>query len=155
MARPLLPSVKSGVQHALPSAQTSAPTKTRGDLRVILRRPRSAAYLAQASRLDAGHYAHSKRAVDELIAAIAAEFPELALPDYPIGYLSRCYLGAPYEVHTLDVTGGIIEHFKVGQAIGPEFDKGRALALHSAYEVIEIHRDAVYCLRADGSAVRV
>jgi len=155
MARPILPIEKSGVQHALPVLHTSAPTKTTGDLRLILRRPRSKGYLAQVSQLDAGKYVHSKQAVDELLAAIAAEFPELALPDYPLGYLSRCHLGDPYEVHTLDVTGGIIEHFKVGQPLGAMFEKGRALALHRAYEVVEIYRDAVYCLRADGSAVRV
>ena len=28
-----------------------------------------------------------------------------------LGIVSICYLGKPYEVHSLDITGQIIEHY--------------------------------------------
>ncbi|MBI5071046.1 MAG: hypothetical protein HZB56_22745 [Deltaproteobacteria bacterium] len=120
-----------------------------------MRRRRSPAYVAAIAKLDAGTMETSRGAIDALVEAVAAEFPELGTPDYPLGFLARCYLGAPYEVHTLDFAGGIICHYRRGEPLPPEFEKARGLAQHQAYAFIEVYRDSIHCVAADGATTRV
>jgi len=48
-------------------------------------------------------------------------------------------LGHPYEVHTLDLTGQIIEHFKIGHTLPLTLERARTLALHPSYAFIEVY----------------
>src|SRR5215218_8466603 len=76
-----------------------------------LRQKRSSKYLAQVQRLDACTHQRDAAALQELLEAIALEFPGLGIDERPIGVVSKCFLGPPYEVHICDLSGGIVEHF--------------------------------------------
>lgn len=104
-------------------------------------------------RLDAGAV-HDAGAVEQVVAAIHAEFGDLTFVELPLAWVSRCCLGEPYEVHTLDVAGAIVEHYKRGQPLPGPAEGARALALHPAYAFIEVHHDGFVCVRADGSVTR-
>lgn len=56
-------------------------------------------------------------------------------------------MGKPYEVHTLDMTGSIIEHYKAGQKLPSGMEKARGIALRGGYDFIEVYVD---CCRAIG-----
>lgn len=64
--------------------------------------------------LDAGGHVHNQEKVNELINIIREEFPEVELINSGmfLGILAKCYLGIPYEVHTLSFSFSIIEHYK-------------------------------------------
>jgi hypothetical protein len=113
--------------------------------------PRSCGYLqclsvpdiAEAGTLDAS----------ALVEAIASEFG--VAEAVPIGCVAECYLGKPYEVHVLDLAGGIVEHYQTSQSMPMPFERARRLALHHAYIAIEVYHDRLVCLRADGTAVTI
>jgi hypothetical protein len=86
-----------------------------------------------------------------LIEAIANEFPELSIEQRPIGIVSQCYLGAPYEVHICDLGGGIIEHFQIYRPMPPLFERGRSLALHPGYAFVEVYPDTLRAVSLDGA----
>lgn len=116
-----------------------------------LRQKRSSAYVECVKRLDAGTHESTAAALQSLLDAIAAEFPEPGIDERPIGVVSRCLLGAPYEVHICDLGGGIIEHFQRGRSMPPLFERARSLAAHGAYAFIEIYVSTIRVIAADGS----
>ena len=92
--------------------QASSSKLSKADLESRLRQKRSANYIRTMTQLDAGCHCQDPRAVEALIAAIQQELPEVTIDKLPIGIVSRCFLGEDYEVHTLDRTGGIIQHYR-------------------------------------------
>ena len=116
-----------------------------------LRQARSKSYVDAMTRLDAGVHHQNKAKVDEVVAAISAEFPELVIEQMPQGLVSRCYLGAPYEVHICDLAGSIIEHFENYRHMPPTYERARQLATHPQYAFIEIYADCVRAVSNDGS----
>lgn len=117
----------------------------------LLRKPRSKAYMNALHRLDAGGHVHNQDKVNEIIQAIQEEFPEVILSGILLGYVSVCYLGKPYEVHTLDFTGEIIEHYKTGQTLPNGLEKAHNIALRGGYEFIEVYIDCCRAVSANGS----
>jgi hypothetical protein len=117
----------------------------------LLRKTRSKEYMEALHKLDAGGHVHNRQKVQEIIDAIQNEFPEVELSGVLLGFVSVCYLGKPYEVHTLDMTGEIIEHYKIGQTLPNGLEKARALALRGGYEFIEVYVDCCRCVSANGS----
>ncbi len=117
----------------------------------LLRQPRSKEYMQAMKSLDAGGHVHNQNKVRGIIEAIKNEFPELELKGILLGYVSICYLGEPYEVHTLDMTGEIIEHYKKGQMLPGGLEKARGVALHGGYEFIEVYVDCCRAVSANGS----
>ncbi len=117
----------------------------------ILRKPRSEEYVKAVSRLDAGGHVCNKQQVDEIINTIQAELPEVELSDILIGYVSKCSLGKPYEVHTLDFSGQIIEHYKAGQTLPSGMEKARGIAMYGSYEFIEVYVDCCRAVSANGT----
>ncbi|REG52073.1 hypothetical protein B0G80_8588 [Paraburkholderia sp. BL6669N2] len=115
-----------------------------------LRVKRSTAYLEAIGRLDAGGHTHNRQAVDALVAAITDEFPDITIDQQPLGIVSKCYLGAPYEVHTLDRAGNIIQHYKSFESLPPLLAKGRALAMHGRYAFVEVYLDKVIAVTSSG-----
>jgi len=103
------------------------------------------------ARLDAGTHHADRTALDALIEAIANEFPELGIEQHPMGIVSQCFLGAPYEVHICDLGGGIVEHFETFRSMPPLYERGRALALHQSYAFVEIYPDTLRAVSIDGS----
>jgi len=150
MPRPILGTPQQGAR-----AATSAPaprTAIQGpQLQQRLRQTRSAAYVAAMKRLDVGTHHANRAALESLIEAIANEFPELGIEQRPMGIVSECYLGAPYEVHICDLAGDIIEHFETFRTMPPLYERARALALHAAYAFIEVYADTLRAVSLDGS----
>ena len=116
-----------------------------------LREKRSTKYLQAVTRLDAGTHHADRAGLDALLEAISNEFPELGIEQLPVGIVSQCYLGAPYEVHICDLKGGIIEHFETFRPMAPLFERGRSLSLHPSYVFVEVYPDTLRAVSLDGS----
>ena len=115
------------------------------EIEKLLRKRRSAEYINAMQQLDVGGPCCIRQQVEKLVAAVQQEFPEISLPEMLIGLVARCYLGAPYEVHTLELTGDIIKHYKYAESLPALMEKARSIALHPGYVFIEVYAD---CLRA-------
>ncbi|MBK4735243.1 hypothetical protein [Noviherbaspirillum pedocola] len=141
MARTLLGTpTQQSVVPAL-SARSNARTATLStqEIDARLRQRRSASYIDAITKLDAGGHVHDRQALEALLAAIQQELPEIAIEHQPLGIVARCYLGAPYEVHTLDCSGQIVRHYKGTESLPPLLERARALALHPGYAFIEVY----------------
>ena len=120
-------------------------------LAMRLREKRSAKYVEAMQRLDAGSHQQNAAALQKLLDGIAAEFPDLAIDQRPLGIVSKCYLGEPYEVHRCDLDGNIVEHFERHRGMPPLFERARGLAAHGAYAFVEIYADSMRAVSPDGS----
>jgi len=119
-------------------------------LQARLRQKRSARYIDAMTQLDAGGHVHSTAANQALQDAIQQELPDVTVDALPLGVVSKCYLGAPYEVHTLDCTGGIVKHFKCGETLSPLMERARSLANHPTYAFIEVYSTKLIAVSASG-----
>lgn len=117
----------------------------------LLRQPRSKEYMEAMHKLDAGGHVHNEHKVDDMIEILRKEFPEVEIEAIMLGIVSICYLGAPYEVHTLDITGSIIEHYKAGHPLPGGLEKARSLAMRGGYEFIEVYVDCCRCVSSNGA----
>ena len=117
----------------------------------LLRQPRSKAYMDALHKLDAGGHVHNQHKVNDIVNVIRSEFPEIELAGILLGFVSMCYLGKPYEVHTLDVTGGIIEHYKAGNALPGGMEKARSIAMRGGYDFIEVYVDCCRAISGNGA----
>jgi hypothetical protein len=92
----------------------------------------------------------------ELMDAIAEEYGTAEVASVPLGIVAKCFLGAPFEVHILDLSGTqIVRHFKAGEEMPPSFEKARTLAMHNAYAFVEVYSDKIVLVRPDGSATKL
>lgn len=132
------------------AAPTNSIKLSKGELESRLRQRRSPKYMRVIRDLDAGGHCQDPRVVEALIAAIQEELPEVTIEKLPIGIVSRCSLGGDYEVHTLDRTGGIVEHYRMHQPLPPLLERARSLALHSQYVFVEVFVDSMVAVRANG-----
>lgn len=154
--RPKAQSTKQ-TERTLTISLTSQSTQRRGQeidaekLALRLRKPRSKAYCQAMQKLDAGGAHLSPQFIDEIQKIITEEFPDISIRGTLIGIVSRCYLGNPYEVHTLDMTGGILHHYQHGEALPEMMEKARGLALHGNYAFVEVYENACRAVSADGS----
>mgnify|MGYP006935845218 CR=1 FL=1 len=117
----------------------------------LLRKTRSKEYMQAMHRLDAGGHVHNQHKVKEIIDAIRNEFPEVEISGIMLGIVSICYLGKPYEVHTLDIAGQIIEHYKGGQMLPGGLEKARSIAMRGGYDFIEVYVDCCRAISSNGS----
>lgn len=117
----------------------------------LLRRARSKEYMDALHMLDAGGHVNNQKKVSEIINTIRNEFPEIEISSVLLGFVSKCYLGHPYEVHTLDMTGQIIEHYKAGQILPGGLEKARSIALRGGYDFIEVYVDCCRCISSTGA----
>ncbi|MFJ8518691.1 hypothetical protein [Lysinibacillus xylanilyticus] len=115
-----------------------------------LRQKRSQAYVDCVAKLDACGVTSSQAQINDLIQAIQNEFPDLTPYQYPIGIIAKCYLGEPYEVHILDVKLDIVEHYKKGEMLPSQMDRGRGIALHPNYVFIEVYNDTLRAVTTNG-----
>lgn len=146
MPRPAVPDITTiAIQSPRTTARLS-PAQTEARLRM----KRSTAYVEAMQRLDAGGHTHNRAAIDALVSAITEAFPDVSIDQQPIGIVSKCYLGMPYEVHTLDRTGNIIEHYKSFESLPPLLERGRALARHAHYAFVEVYTDKVIAVTSNG-----
>ena len=131
-------------------APTTSIKLSKGELESRLRQRRSTNYIRAMTELDAGCHCQDPRAVEALIAAIQQELPEVTIDKLPIGIVSRCFLGEDYEVHTLDRTGGIVQHYRGHQSLPALLERARSLALHSGYLFVEVYVDSLVAVRSNG-----
>lgn len=117
----------------------------------ILRRTRSSQYMDAMHKLDVGGHVHNQDKVNYIIDIIKKEFPEVQIAGILLGCVSICYLGKPYEVHTIEITGGIIEHYKAGQALPGGLEKARNIAMRGGYEFIEVYVDCCRAISSNGA----
>ena len=117
----------------------------------LLRKSRSKEYMDTIHQLDAGGHVHNKKEVNEIINTIKSEFPDVDINGILLGFVAKCYLGAPYEAHTLDLVGEIIEHYKRGETLPGGLDKAKSIALHGGYDFIEVYTDCCRAISSNGS----
>lgn len=117
----------------------------------LLRKSRSKEYMDTIHQLDAGGHVHNKKEVNEIINTIKSEFPDVDINGILLGFVAKCYLGAPYEAHTLDLVGEIIEHYKLGEILPGGLDKAKSIALHGGYDFIEVYTDCCRAISSNGS----
>lgn len=158
MPKPMLkqPQTQTQVNNILSATQNQQQKKQsqqidKMKLDRLLRKPRSKDYMEALHKLDAGGHTHNQNKVNEIIDAIQNEFPEVELAGVLLGIVSICYLGEPYEVHTLDMTGQIIEHYKRGETIPGGMEKARSIALRGGYDFIEVYADCCRAISSNGS----
>jgi len=145
MPRPILR------QSARATGQHSESTRQTGNDLKIRTGPRSRSYLAALRDLDL-HTAQRGLDIEAMVAAVRQEFQE-TWSQLPIGLVSHCYLGYPYETHMLSIDGGIIEHFERHQSLPGPLDRARPYARTEQYEVIEVYPDRLICVRPDGTTM--
>ena len=134
----------------LTSTGVKAPALSTHAIEVRLRQRRSAAYIEAIRKLDAGGHVCSRHEVDALLDAIRNELPEITIDRLPVGLVSKCYLGAPYEVHTLERVGQIIRHYKTHEPLPGLLERARDLAQHAAYAFIEVYPDRLIAVAVNG-----
>ena len=131
----------------------AAVTRTAASGAQVLTAPRSARYLAAVKRLDASATL-TPLELNEVVDAIHREFAE-KWAAVPLGFVGHCYLGPPYEAHTLTIDHQIIEHYQRGQPLPGPLEAARTPARTEHYLAIEVYSDRLVCVRADGSVVTV
>jgi len=120
-----------------------------------LLKKRSAKYVKVMSEIDHGTVTGTQ-GLNELVEKLKEEFGALGIIEYPIGVVSKCFLGSPYEVHILDLTGDmIIEHFQVGHSMPNQMEKARGLAISNSYAMIEVYSNKMILVKADGSTTKL
>ena len=116
---------------------------------------RSKKYIDLIAGLDSKSLTDTK-GMENLMKAIYEEFGTAELTSLPLGIVSKCYLGHPYEVHTLDLSGGqIIKHYRTNEIMEANFEKARTIAKHNAYSMVEVYKDKIILIREDGSATKL
>jgi len=122
--------------------------------RVLLQK-RSKKYIQALTSLDLGTLT-ATQGFAELVEKMKTEFGELGITEYPLGVVSKCYLGHPYEVHVLDLSGTqIINHYKIGESLPAFLEKARNLALNNSYTMIEVYPNKMILVNADGSTTKL
>ena len=154
MPKPILNSYQSQKQTQASNIMTSNLKQSQIDklsLDRLLRKSRSKEYMDTIHQLDAGGHVHNKKEVNEIINTIKSEFPDVDINGILLGFVAKCYLGAPYEAHTLDLVGEIIEHYKRGETLPGGLDKAKSIALHGGYDFIEVYTDCCRAISSNGS----
>ncbi|MHC5227980.1 hypothetical protein ACYSNW_06820 [Enterococcus sp. LJL99] len=116
-----------------------------------LRKKRSTEYLNLIGELDVQGVTDNKQKMDQIIDIVHQEFPEIELGGMLLGFISKCYLGEPYEVHTISYNLQIINHYKSGEPLPDGMEKARSLAAFGNYRFIEVYTDCCRAVADDGS----
>lgn len=114
-----------------------------------LRRRRSPAYLSALASLDGGGRIVDRDKIAELREAISAEFPPAA--ELPLGWVAKCFLGPPFQVHILDLAGGVVEHYRGGDPLPGLLEQARSLAAGGRYAFVEVYPDKLVAVAPDGA----
>lgn len=133
------------------SNRTQTRNQNPAEIERVLRKKRSSRYMQTMKQLDAGGHVTNQEQVANLMQTISDEFEELDMniTKCMLGIVSECFLGAPYEVHTLDFTHGILEHYKRGQQLPILLEKARGIAMRGGYAFVEVYTD--YCCAVSDS----
>lgn len=115
----------------------------------ILRKKRSKEYMEAIMKLDTG----GLDLANDVTSIVVKEFEEAAdfAVDILLGYVAKCNLGFPYEVHTLDIGLRIIQHYKLGDPLPNGMEKARGIAVRGGYAFIEVYADCCRTISDDGT----
>lgn len=116
-----------------------------------LRKKRTSSYVEALGQLDTQGVTDNKQKIDQIIEAVSQEFPEIVLGGLLIGFVSKCYLGNPYEVHSLSYSLQIVDHYKTSELLPDGMEKARVLAAFGDYAFIEVYTDCCRAVASDGS----
>ena len=136
--------------------ESSTPTKQTHDGRLSaslderLRQKRSSTYLDTLNQLDTGEKVISQARFKQIMDAIKEEFADIPDSALPIGIVATCYLGDPYEVHTIDLETHMIQHYKVSEPLPAMLEQARSIALHPSYAYIEVYADGMRAIDKNG-----
>lgn len=156
MARQILGGKQKSEVNSLSSVKPkSASALTKSQLEKILRQKRSPTYMEALHKLDAGGHVCGTDALNELLEVIKTELDDVVVTELLHGIVSKCYLGHPYEVHTIQTLGDILHHYKVGEAMPAALEKARAMAKHPSYEFIEVYSKYLVAVASNGSTALV
>lgn len=142
-------STQSETQSLLSIKPQAVSSLTTSQIQKLLRQKRSSAYMNALNQLDAGGHSTETESLNKLIETIKAELPDIS--NLLLGIVAKCYLGHPFEVHTLQIMGDIIHHYKVGESLPAALEKARSMALHSSYAYIEVYSNYMVAVSENGS----
>lgn len=114
-------------------------------------KPRSKEYVEAVQKLDMAEHVQSRKKLEKIISTLKNEVLELEIPEKLLGYVAVCYLGQPYEVHTLDMEGQIVKHYKEGQALPNGLERARNIAIRGEYAFVEVYADCCRGVGVNGS----
>ena len=117
----------------------------------LLRKSWSKEYIDAIHQLDAGGHVHNQKEVNEIINTVKSEFSNVDINGILLGFVAKYYLGAPYEAHTLNLVGEIVDHYKRGEILPNGLDKAKSIAIHGGYEFIEVYTDCCRAISSNGS----
>lgn len=117
---------------------------------LVLRRPRTPAYVAVLGKLDAGEGKLDPRFLEKILETIRKDFPEIRCLGQFLGILAVCRIDDSYDVHMLDFQGQVIRHFHKGEPLPEGLEKGRNLALYGGYAFVEVYTDCCRGVFGDG-----
>jgi hypothetical protein len=116
---------------------------------------RSKSYIDLIKKIDSKTVSNTA-GMNELLEEISREFGTADLSSLPIGIVSKCFLGHPYDVHIIDLSGtSIINHYKINEKMPSSFERARTLAIHNSYAMVEVYKDRLILIREDGTAIKV
>lgn len=156
MSRPLIlnrPAVKTSLEVKSNTINVSG-VNLKSDSEKLLRLTRSEEYLEKCNALDVNGCELSKASIQVIVDDIKNSFEKLEIPveEFPTSLIAKCYLGADFEVHKLDLQGNILLHYRANQKMDEKCEKARNIAQNPNYKVIEIYDS---CLRAIDKKGRV
>ena len=137
-------------RNSAPQLKSGAVTSDR-----VLLQKRSKNYIQALTALDTGTLT-ATQGFAALVEKMKTEFGELGITEYPMGVVSKCFLGHPYEVHVLDLSGTqIINHYKRGESLPALLEKARNLALNNSYTMVEVYLTKMILINADGTTTKL
>jgi hypothetical protein len=146
------PLIGSRQETATTGVSRQRPATTSSGGRLLLE-PRSQRFVRAVGRLDAAAQLSSVETA-AIADDVRREFEEKwALT--PLGIVGCCYLGPPFEAHTLTVDGAIIEHYRQGQSLPGLLERARELARTDRYLCIEVYGERLVAILPDGSSAIV
>ncbi|MCI9628923.1 MAG: hypothetical protein HFJ64_06875 [Eggerthellaceae bacterium] len=121
-----------------------------------LKKKRSMNYMNQLQVLDSGGQLLDPVALEQLLQEIQVNLGALDTNlGIPVGIISKCYLGDPYEVHSLDVENSVIEHYVQGQPMPGILENYRGMAMKGSYEFIEVYTTCICAVRSNGNVTLI
>lgn len=92
---------------------------------------------------------------EEEFAAASLEFKDTPLPPAPEAVITKCFIDG-CDVHAIDGMGNIIRHYRKGETVKKEIQRGRVLYFaNPGCQCVEVYTDCCRVVMPDGSVTKV